>query len=987
MPKLLIFLILGLPLVGAYAMYACGIVVVYQASRVVNLAHGAMAVVPAYLFTWLVRSHVPMVIALVLSLAAGAVVGIVIERIFVRRLRSGGATAQTVGTVAAFGLLVSVTAKIAGTGSLNAASVFPQGQIHVGSSVLQYGHIGLLLVAIASIGALSIVFRTTWLGLALRGAAENRRAATLVGVDPNRTSMIAWAIGGVLAACAGVMLAAVTAVSPYSLSASVLPAYVAALIGGLDSLPGALVGSSIVGLVIGLQPLLQQVSWMQGALGHGGKELMLAILAMIVMAVRGKRFGMSEPRMSSIAPRALRSASLSKPVTAVLAIIAVGWVFIPHIGSAVLGDANLALLFAIAALSVVLLTGWIGQISLGQAAFVGVGAFVSIKAASVLHVPFPFTILVAALVASASAAILGAVALRVRGLYLAVATLIFAWMADSSLFASPWLVGAGGSATLPSNAIGYRHGFPYFDFSNQRIVYLVALAGASMVIVVMANIKRSKTGRAFLAVRGSETAAASLGISVIRYKLVGFALAGFIAGLAGGLTAVAQGTIVPAEFALTWSLFFLAVAVVGGLSSVGGAVASGALFSALNLLFLHVSWLDGYLDVVSAALLTIVLIAYPGGLSRIPDALAPWLERAGLGGTSRRTTAPRSSVLSILARRFVAELRGLRHEIAASTNSVLATAEAHSPAGLAPTVRAFHAELRGVGSELRSVRRAFTGAARKAIDRAVGEIEDRPPESKALNDIALEANDVTVSYGGLIAVDGVSLRVGSGQIVGLIGPNGAGKTTMFNAIAGFVEPAHGTIFINAVNATSKAVHERAELGLGRTFQSIQLSMELTVKENLLAATHVANRSGFFSNIVVARSTSDAETQVHARVAEVGAMIGIDELLDRVTGDLSFGTLRMVELARAVVTEAPVLLLDEPASGLDSNETAQLARIIRKLRDEQGLSFLLIEHDISFVLSLCDRVYVLDQGKLIAHGSADVVARDHAVVAAYLGSSV
>ncbi|GAC1421562.1 MAG: hypothetical protein NVSMB57_15090 [Actinomycetota bacterium] len=345
MPKLLVFLILALPLVGAYAMYASGIVVIYQASRVVNLAHGAMATVPAYLFTFLVHAHVPMPLSLLLALASGALIGVSIERVFVRRLRSVGATAQTVGTVAAFGLLISITAKVAGTGSINAAAVFPEGQVHVGASILRYGQIGLLAVALIAIALLTLLFQKTWLGLAMRGAAANRRGAFIVGVDPDRTSMIAWATGGILAACAGVLLAAVISPNPYTLSASVLPAYVAALIGGLESLPAALVGSVIVGLLIGLVPVLADVPVLSGVLGQlGGRELVLTILAMIVMSARGRRFSESEIRTANAgsAPSARGSWQGRKPPAVVLVLLALSWVFIPGIPKGVLGDANQA---------------------------------------------------------------------------------------------------------------------------------------------------------------------------------------------------------------------------------------------------------------------------------------------------------------------------------------------------------------------------------------------------------------------------------------------------------------------------------------------------------------------------------------------------------------------------------------------------------------------------------------------------------------------
>ncbi|MGH2830256.1 MAG: ABC transporter permease, partial [Actinomycetota bacterium] len=631
MPRPLVFLILALPLVGAYGLYAVGIVSIYRASRVLNLAHGGIATVPAFLVYAMVKAGVPMPLAFVLGVASGAVLGLAVERVFVRRLRSISTTAQTVGTVAALGILISVTAKIWGTGGLTAPSVFPEGHLNVGSSILRYGHIGLFAVAVCVTIALYVALDRTWFGLAMRGAAVNRRGAALAGVNPDSTTAAAWALGGALAALAGILLAAVTTLHPYTLSLSVLPAFVAALIAGLDSMPAALGGAAIVGVVIGFVPVLADLPVFRVVIGQlGGAELTLAVTAMIVMALRGGRLVGSDvrgdPAEAGVRVR-VEEPRLARRLPAPLALLAgvalIGWVFIPMDGGlrfSLLGDANQALLFALATVSLVLLVGWVGQISLAQAAFVGVGAYATTFAIR-RGVPFPFTIPVAAAVSAAVAALLGLVALRVRGLYLAVATLIFAWMADYYLFSAPWLVGSGGSISIRVDPIGPKGGFPYFDFTERRTFYFLVLAAATLAVLGCANLRRSKSGRAFFAIRGSEVAAASLGIDVTRYKLLAFGLSGAIAGLAGSLIATHQQTIVPAQFAFTFSLFYLSVAVVGGLQSLGGAVSASIVFAALNQLFFRVDALRGWLDVVSAGLLAGVLLFYPGGLAAIPRSL------------------------------------------------------------------------------------------------------------------------------------------------------------------------------------------------------------------------------------------------------------------------------------------------------------------------------------------------------------------------------
>src|SRR5688572_28698142 len=282
MTNVVVSLVLSLPLIGAYAIFAIGIVLIHRASRMLNLAHGAMAMLPAYLLYELVRRGLPTLVAVPLAVAAGAGLGLAVERVFVRRLRPDGPTAQTVGTVAALGIIVALAVRVWGTAGLPAVEVFPTGRLSVGSSSIQVGELGLFAVMLVLAAALIVLVQRTDLGLIMRGTAESRLAASLMGVDPDRITSLAWAMGGALAAVAGVLLAGVTSLHPYTLALQVLPAFIAALIGGLGSLPGALVGAAIVGSVQGLVPLFGEIGKLQGA-----PQLFLAALAVVVMATRG----------------------------------------------------------------------------------------------------------------------------------------------------------------------------------------------------------------------------------------------------------------------------------------------------------------------------------------------------------------------------------------------------------------------------------------------------------------------------------------------------------------------------------------------------------------------------------------------------------------------------------------------------------------------------------------------------------------------------
>ncbi|MFY9587061.1 MAG: branched-chain amino acid ABC transporter permease, partial [Actinomycetota bacterium] len=486
-----------------------------------------------------------------------------------------------------------------------------------------------------------------------------------MGIDPNLAAMAAWALGGGLAALAGVLLAALTNLDPYNLPLQVLPAFVAALIGGLESLPGGLLGSIVTGFSFGLAPALSNVPGVGNVMRlSGSPQLILAAVAMVVMGLRGRRIAGVEAAESGLSSGGLvRTTAPKRGITpGLVAAVAFLMLFPFVVGDSILGDALLAFEFAMIAISLVVLIGWVGQISLAQASFVGIGAFITAMAARGWDLQFPINVVVGMVAAAVGAVLLGVIALRVRGLYLAVATLIFAWMADTFLFRSPWLGAGGGSSTIPDQQIGSPGTFASFDLTHRRPLYYVMLAVLVVVITALANLRETRTGRAFFAVRGSEMAAASLGIDVVRFKLLAFAVSGALAGLGGGLLMVEQRTVVPTQFLFTFSLQFLAIAVIGGLGSLGGAVASGVLFAALNELFFQVSALAGWLEVVSAGLLAAALLSYPGGLAAAHASamrLVDRLRTARAGDDERTEPAParrlatRAAPLLEKARRLV----------------------------------------------------------------------------------------------------------------------------------------------------------------------------------------------------------------------------------------------------------------------------------------------------------------------------------------------
>jgi branched-chain amino acid transport system ATP-binding protein len=248
----------------------------------------------------------------------------------------------------------------------------------------------------------------------------------------------------------------------------------------------------------------------------------------------------------------------------------------------------------------------------------------------------------------------------------------------------------------------------------------------------------------------------------------------------------------------------------------------------------------------------------------------------------------------------------------------------------------------------------------------------------------LDVESASVRFGGITALDGVSLGVEPGQLVGLVGPNGAGKTTLFNVIVGALRPSAGRVRFDGRDITSLAVHRRARLGIGRTFQRLELFAGMTVREHVIVADRANRRGGGLLMDVLGRGRPTKDEI--GRADEVLELVGLAESARAPVEALPLGQGRLVEMARSLVSRPRLLLLDEPSSGLSTEETGRLAAVIRAVMKESGVAVLLVEHDLDLVRALAERLYVLDSGRLLASGEPAEVLADAGVVAAYIGTT-
>jgi ABC-type branched-subunit amino acid transport system ATPase component/ABC-type branched-subunit amino acid transport system permease subunit len=554
---------------------------------------------------------------------------------------------------------------------------------------------------------------------------------------------------------------------------------------------------------------------------------------------------------------------------------------------------------------IALLAGYTGQVSVGQAAFFGMGAYgtaiLSVKVGLDPWVAMPLAILATGLVAW----VVGTPVLMLRGQYVVLATLglnvIFEVLATQLDGLTGGASGFIGIEPLTIGGTGLI-GNDVFYFAGS------ALAAASMLLSW--KIVRSRIGRALQAIEGSEAAASTLGVSRRRHTTQIFVWAAVLAAASGALYAEWVRFISPSTFTVGISIELLIMAAIGGIASIGGALVGTALFLTVR------------------------------------ELLRELVPALGVGASA-----------------------SAEYELVAF-GLLLTLTIIFLPEGIWPRLR-------------RRARRQTGSSALPNTRTAAPPLLTLDPGNGDDNEPLLRVSGVSQRFGGVTALDDISLEVEPGTIFAVIGPNGAGKTTFLNIVSGVLNPTAGRIDIGGVPVAGRAPHRIAEAGVARTFQTPRLFNLLDVAGNVSIGVHRHLRAGFLRSLLgLNRREEDRARQQAAGALQ---LVGIGEYGERRIASLPFGRLRLVELSRAIASRPRLLLLDEPASGLAPNERTELKALVRRIRDA-GTTIVLVEHDVPLVMDLADRVMVLHHGVKLAEGTPAAVARDESVITAYLGTA-
>jgi len=885
------FALLGLGVGALYAFASQGLIAIYRGTGVLNFSLGATAIAGVFV-QWELQYEQgwPFLGAAAVGVGLSALLGALTHWVIMRPLRRASSLIRVIATL---GVLISIQAGVViryGSNPRQVPSWLPTDRFTLWGEVSVFvDRLILLGIASVSAGLLWYLYRSSHFGLATEAVSESERSAAAVGVSPNRIAILNWALGSAIAAVAGILVVPIITLQVTAMTSLVLAALAAALVGDFRSFPIA----TAAGLGLGIGQTLVGRYVDQPGLGPS-----LPFLVIIVFLVfRGRSLPLRDYFLRELPMVGNGRMSWDWMVFGTGSII-----FIMLTKQTKWIDAfTVSLGVAIVLLSIVVVTGYAGQLSLGQYAMAGFGAWVAGRLVAVYDIPFLLGLVAGVVAAVPLGLVFGLPAVRTRGINLAIVTLGLGTTMELMLFRNrDYTGGVQGTQVGNPDLFGYDIGS--IRYPERYGIFVLALT--MLTVIVVANVRRGRSGRRLIAVRTNERAAAALGIDVMVAKLFAFSLASAIAALGGILLAFRLSSISYQSFNNFTSITFVGLALLGGVGYLLGAFVGSTMATAgFSQEVIESTWgsVGRWIQLISGIAILLTVLGYKDGVA------AEWARVARLLKRVKKWGRP-----------YIIPLED------------------------------------------------------------VADADIDPDHPTKVPPRSLEIENLTVRYGAVVAVDNVSFGLEPGKITGLIGPNGAGKTSLIDALSGFT-PSEGRVVLDGVDVSAKGPVKRARSGVARSFQSLELFEDSTVFENLSVAADPQDLRSYAVDLIWPKNPKFPPEVVRAIVE-----FQLDEDLHRDVKDLSYGKRRLLAIARAVAMHPSIILLDEPVAGLSTAESAELARVVRRLADEWGMAVLVVEHDMNFVMGVCDDVVVLDFGERIASGTPEEIRSDPAVIAAYLG---